>query len=88
MHVIYGFALRFLLKFKVLGALLWRFYISCRGEAAHAFAGAVRTTFLLCKYQHVFRHLHCDSMQKCSLGSGLYCASAVPGKKLVQSRCS
>lgn len=63
---IHGFALQFLLKFKVLGGLLWRFYISCRGEAAQAFAGAVRIKFVLCKYEHVFHHLHRNSMQMCS----------------------
>lgn len=86
--MIYGFALQFLLKFKVLGSLLWRFYVSCGGEAAEAFAGAVRIKFLLCKYKHVFHHLHCNSMQMFSLGSGPYCANAMPTVKLVQSRHS
>lgn len=86
MCVIYRFALQFLLKFKVLGGLLWRFYVTCRSEVAQAFADAVRIKFLLCKYEHVFHHLHCNSMQMCSLGSGPYCANAVPTEKLVQSR--
>lgn len=49
MCVTHGFTLQFLLKFKVLGGLLRRFYIRCRGEAAQAFAGAVRIKFLFCK---------------------------------------
>lgn len=69
MCVIYGFTLQFLLKFKVLGGLLWRFYISCRDGAAQAFAGAVRIKFLLRKYEHAFHNWHCNNMQMCSLGA-------------------
>lgn len=78
MCAIHGFALQFLLKFKVSGGLLWRCYISCRDEAAQAFAGAVRFSFLLCKYEHVFHNLHCNNTPMCSLGSGPCCANAVP----------
>lgn len=77
------------LKCKVLGGLLGRFYIRCRGEAAQAFGGAVRIKFLLCKEEHEFHHWPCSHMQMGSLGSGPCCASVVPtraGQMLLRLR--